>query len=745
MKKYPFKFLDSYDREDRGTFFGRDEEINALYEMVFQSSVVLLYGASGTGKTSLINCGLAGKFQPHDWLPLMVRRGHNLNDSLKKVLNDAGGKTATMTEEINWSDEWSEDAETIITVLSPVGKAIRAVYQNSFRPIYLIFDQFEELFILGTITEQELFIQTVNEILQSKQSVKLIFSIREEYLGHLFEFERAVPQLLQKKLRIEPMNLEKVKQVIIGAAELEDSNIRIKPGEADLVAEGIFEKIKSGKKSLTIQLPFLQVFLDKFYLKITGDTNRKAEAEFNAQALEEMGEIGDVLIDFLEEQVTEVSKVLKEKFRTLSPEITWKILSPFSTLEGTKEPISKRDMFERFPEYDTALIDAVVDAFINRRILRYNEGTEQFEIAHDALAKPIAEKRSEEDKTYLKARRVVTEGFASFQDTKTLMSREQLIFIRPYESRLEAGLNTGQQEFISQSKIKRLWQRRGLWGGLAAAFLAAIIVIFLVVEKNRAILEKNKELDIIKQSLDDQLERIGKADSILSSIEKTGGPLEEKTKSLIKKAENSKYLLTLYTLNANPVITEKVLDSLKNYGYTLGEAGDYGDRPSWFSTNSTVFYYSSISKERANGIAGEIEGLTGADFEVRRGAGKGVSRGEESWTFFIHYVGSELETLVSELYSNKKIERRSATSRLMNEFYSNSNLISLISNRALHFSKDSKLNYSSGIFNSVSVLNRVDLELLKQDSIIVRKFLQIADKNGSKTKAVADSVRRRVN
>ena len=70
----------------------------------------------------------------------------------------------------------------------------------------LIFDQFEELFILGSNTEQEIFIKTVMDILQSDQPVKLIFSIREEYLGHLFDFERVVPQLLKKKLRIEPMN-----------------------------------------------------------------------------------------------------------------------------------------------------------------------------------------------------------------------------------------------------------------------------------------------------------------------------------------------------------------------------------------------------------------------------------------------------------------------------------------------------------------------------------------------------------
>ena len=163
MKKYPFKFLDSYDRDDLGIFFGRDEEINSLYEMVFQSSVMLVYGASGTGKTSLINCGLAGKFEPHDWLALMIRRGTNINDSLEKVLNDAGGNISMVQEtqvDTDWHDEWSDEPGTTAVILSPVGRSIKAVYQKSFRPVYLIFDQFEELFILGSVKEQELFIKT---------------------------------------------------------------------------------------------------------------------------------------------------------------------------------------------------------------------------------------------------------------------------------------------------------------------------------------------------------------------------------------------------------------------------------------------------------------------------------------------------------------------------------------------------------------------------------------------------------
>ena len=69
--KSPFKFLDSYTKDDRAIFFGRDREIEELYHRVFESKIMLVYGVSGTGKSSLIHCGLANKFQDTDWLPLV--------------------------------------------------------------------------------------------------------------------------------------------------------------------------------------------------------------------------------------------------------------------------------------------------------------------------------------------------------------------------------------------------------------------------------------------------------------------------------------------------------------------------------------------------------------------------------------------------------------------------------------------------------------------------------------------------
>ena len=207
MKKYPFKFLDSYNQKDKDIFFGRDEEIEALYEMVFQTPILLIYGASGTGKTSLIQCGLAGKFKSYDWLPLTIRRGNDINASLEKQLTDAGGN------EVDEDDVVAKDPSKKLTGLL---RLIKGVYLHNFRPIYLIFDQFEELYVLGNKAEQLQFVEAVKEILKAEQPVKMIFSIREEYLGYLYEFEKEVPQLLRKKLRIEPMTLDKVTDVIKG-------------------------------------------------------------------------------------------------------------------------------------------------------------------------------------------------------------------------------------------------------------------------------------------------------------------------------------------------------------------------------------------------------------------------------------------------------------------------------------------------------------------------------------------------
>ncbi|MEY4202663.1 MAG: hypothetical protein RL013_365, partial [Bacteroidota bacterium] len=63
----PFKFLDAYDKDDEAIFFGREKETGALYEALSGVKHLLVYGPSGAGKTSLIECGLRNRFSDADW------------------------------------------------------------------------------------------------------------------------------------------------------------------------------------------------------------------------------------------------------------------------------------------------------------------------------------------------------------------------------------------------------------------------------------------------------------------------------------------------------------------------------------------------------------------------------------------------------------------------------------------------------------------------------------------------------
>lgn len=82
IQKSPFKFLDQYNKEDREIFFGREREIDELYRRLFESKILLVYGESGTGKSSLVSCGLMSKFRESDCLPIYIRRSDNILESI---------------------------------------------------------------------------------------------------------------------------------------------------------------------------------------------------------------------------------------------------------------------------------------------------------------------------------------------------------------------------------------------------------------------------------------------------------------------------------------------------------------------------------------------------------------------------------------------------------------------------------------------------------------------------------------
>ena len=227
------------------------------------------------------------------------------------------------------------------------------------------------------------------------------------------------------------MHFNKVQNVLLGIGSLEQSNVKLKVGEEKAIAEMVFNKIKGKEKRRTVELPYLQVFLDKLYIQITNDQSRNKEALFTLSDLHEIGDIGDILRNFLDEQVLFIA----QKFEHQSDDL-WRILSQFVSVEGTKEPLTEEDVILCVPEMERQFIQQVLQTLISRRILRYVEHEGLYEIAHDSLAKQINTKRSNEEIATLEVQRLIHSQVSLKLESRDFFTEKQLLLIEQYIDKL---------------------------------------------------------------------------------------------------------------------------------------------------------------------------------------------------------------------------------------------------------------------------------------------------------------------
>jgi len=422
--KSPFKFLDPFNKNDRGFFFGRDKEVIQLYDFVNKNRVVLVYGQSGTGKTSIIQCGLANEFETSDWNPFMIRREDDLNKSLLKSLKN----------EIHVQVE-EEEIENFVELLFPetLGKNnqqkeadtkndhgekryiasvvfyLQKVIERFLRPVYLIFDQFEELLILGTEAEKKRFVNTLQTLLGPNRVVdcNIIIVMREEYFAWLDSFEKDIPGISDRRIRIEPMRTKEIEKVIIDSCRA--FNITLTNPE-----NNVKQMISAVSKNADISLPYLQVYMDQLWrndYKSTFPDGYQGSEEFipltfTSEEIIEFGKIKDVMQRFLIERRSDFQKEVRKKYHDIPDNFLTMILDCFVNIRGTKMPnafdldngfykFSKRSprlLHETKPE----LLKFTLDFLQRNQVLR-NSGN-SFELAHDIFAKLIDQQRDAKQK-----------------------------------------------------------------------------------------------------------------------------------------------------------------------------------------------------------------------------------------------------------------------------------------------------------------------------------------------------------
>jgi len=446
MIKSPFKFLDSYTLADRESFFGRDQEITDLYRRVFESKIMLVYGISGTGKSSLINCGLASRFDESDWLPVNVRRGNNIIESLNEAFNKQAIRPLKKT--------------------ISVSEKLQSIYLDHFKPVYLIFDQFEELFILGSDDEKTGFIKLIKEVVESDTQCHVIFSIREEFLAGITEFEYDLPEIFSNRFRVEKMKRANAIQAVEGPCKVHD--IETETG----FSEELIDKLcPSGNE---IELTFLQIYLDRIFRIAGAEKQGSDKLKFSKEILTRAGSVSDLLGQFLEEQIRELD----------DPDTGMAILKSFVSVQGTKRLMNESEITDAIATFGTGVTEEdllkYLTKFVDLRILRERDEAGHFELRHDSLASKIYEKFTAIEKDIIEVRQFIDNAVSVYEKRGKLLTADDLKYIAPYEDKL--FLSKPSVTFINKSKneLTRIRKRRRTFAGSAATALIIVLSGFTI-------------------------------------------------------------------------------------------------------------------------------------------------------------------------------------------------------------------------------------------------------------------------
>jgi hypothetical protein len=217
--------------EDEARFFGRDAAGEQLYLRVLSVSLLVQFAASGRGKTSLLQAFLFPRLRLNKpFLPVIVRVDtpqEGLVDAVARSFQQACKAEGLKFPEVRKDGLW----ELLSTALVWRGDLL-------LTPV-LVFDQFEEVFTLRDQAFRDTFAEELGalatgippERLRSKRAsaperfrarpdVKIVISLREEYLGALEEFSPAIPDLFHERLRLEPLAEDEARRAIAKPAGL---------------------------------------------------------------------------------------------------------------------------------------------------------------------------------------------------------------------------------------------------------------------------------------------------------------------------------------------------------------------------------------------------------------------------------------------------------------------------------------------------------------------------------------------
>jgi len=427
LPEEPYRFLRRFERRHAALFFGRGAYIRDVYQRLtdtHSAPVLLLYGQSGVGKSSLLEAGVLPRLE-QSCTPVYLRRDPNR------------GLTATLTASL------ATDSATL-------KQAWKERESSNGRPLLIILDQMEEVYTRpreGDSDELPHFMQLIQQLFDNprdRPTGRLVLSYRKEYHPEI-EAQCRQLEIPREKIFIDKLDRSDIIEVVNGLTSSKRLSrrypLRIEENLPAVIADDLLADPNSAIA------PVLQILLTKMWELASAEES----PSFTIAKYNELRKAGILLDDFYAEQMA----VLQSWMPTaVNSGLALDLLHLHTTSMGTagsRDLEEIRRLYQHQEEGLDQLLSYLKDLYLLTEVNHTNTG-----LTHDALAPIVQREIKDSDKSGQRALRILSSKIPEYeyQPEKVYIDEEDLILVE----RGAGGMRlwtAKERELIEKSRERR--------------------------------------------------------------------------------------------------------------------------------------------------------------------------------------------------------------------------------------------------------------------------------------------------
>ena len=401
LPESPFRHLAWFTAEHAEVFFGRGYQVRELYEQVTDQTgppILLLHGASGVGKSSLLEAGLVPRLEAGGHAVRYRRR-----DQQKGLLGTLRDALQLAAEQTALDEHW------------------RAEEARLGKPLVVFLDQVEEFFTRPDTAqplELDEFLEALRAALGNRDQRpegKLVLGFRKEWLAEL-DRRLAEAKLPRTKVFLKPLDRRGIIEAIRGPARpgrlQRQYRLAIEDGLPEVIADDLLADAGSALA------PTLQVLLTKMW-----ERARQANPDqprFDRALYESLKSEGYLLKDVLDKGLEAIGRwnpAVEESGLALD------VLVYHTTDLGTASQRTRAELEQRYA-HQVDVLDGLLGRCKDHYLLIEAEPhpdtpTRSTRLAHDLLAPLVQQQFRLSIAPGQRARRLLENRAPEWQDGKT--------------------------------------------------------------------------------------------------------------------------------------------------------------------------------------------------------------------------------------------------------------------------------------------------------------------------------------